>query len=227
MSIDATERYVDEEMAFRQAFQGLLQGTWTAEPGIVTTPIATDGTCGVQLAIMATKTNPDATTTLVKIPALIYCPVKFFGGGGLFLTHPVAQNDEVLVIFAKRCIDSWWQNGGVQAPLEYRLMDIHDGFCLPGVFSKPNALGGASGGPPVSQTSVQLRTPTTVLMDVSTTLITMYVNLKVNGTVIATGDITAGSGGADSVDMTMHTHKVPNVASGSGTITTTGPIAGT
>jgi hypothetical protein len=211
MSIQSTERYVDEESAFRQAFQGLQTGIWTAEPGIIQSVLAQDGTTSVQLAIKGTTVNPDSTTNLVNIVKLQKVPVKFFGGGGLFMTHPIAQGDDCLVVFARRCIDSWWQQGGVQAPFEFRLHDINDGFCIPGFFSVPRALAN------VSMTSIQLRSATTVIMDVTATQITVNVPIVSNSTITAAGDITAGEGSSN-VSVLTHKHQyIP----GSGSVTLT------
>ena len=64
-------------------------------------------------------------------------PVVFPGGGGFALTFPVAAGDECLVVFASRCIDAWWQSGGVGEPMEPRMHDLSDGFALIGVRSQP------------------------------------------------------------------------------------------
>ncbi len=48
-----------------------------------------------------------------------------------------------------------------------------------------------------------------------------------NGAIHATGAITAGYGTGDQVDLQAHDHNVVNVGGGTGTITTTAPIAGT
>ena len=78
-------------------------------------------------------------------------PVHFPRGGGCTLTFPVAKGDECLVVFAARCIDSWWQSGGVQAPAEHRVHDLSDGFAFVGFFSQATKISG------ISTNSVQLR----------------------------------------------------------------------
>jgi hypothetical protein len=54
------------------------------------------------------------------------------------------------VVFASRCIDGWWQSGGVQPPAEFRMHDLSDGFAIPG-----RARSRASSN--VSTTTAQLR----------------------------------------------------------------------
>src|SRR5690606_4330979 len=73
----------------------------------------------------------------LRIPLLLDCPVVFPGGGGVTLTFPIKPGDEALVVLASRCIDSWWQLGGVQGQAEQRMHDLSDGFVLAGVRSQP------------------------------------------------------------------------------------------
>ena len=49
----------------------------------------------------------------MPLPLLLDCPVYFPSGGNCTLTFPVQPGDECLVVFASRCIDAWWQSGGV------------------------------------------------------------------------------------------------------------------
>lgn len=76
----------------------------------------------------------------VNLPELVDVPVCFPGGGGYFMTFPVAQGDECVLVFSERAIDFWWQNGGVQLPAEYRTHDLSDAFAFVGVNSKPHRL---------------------------------------------------------------------------------------
>lgn len=106
----------------------------------------------VQPAIMAiVRTASAQVGTPVQLPPLIDVPVIFAQGGGFALTFPIQEGDEVLVIFAQRCIDNWWAQGGVQQQAEIRMYDISDGFAIPGICSLPNVV------PDVSFNSVQLR----------------------------------------------------------------------
>ncbi|MFW8450019.1 Gp138 family membrane-puncturing spike protein, partial [Klebsiella pneumoniae] len=64
----------------------------------------------------------------VNLPLLVDVPVVFPRGGGCTLTFPVKPGDECLVIFADRCIDFWWQSGGIQEPVDERMHDLSDAF---------------------------------------------------------------------------------------------------
>ena len=66
-------------------------------------------------------------------------------------TYKVKPGDECLVVFASRCIDAWWQSGGIQSPAEARMHDLSDGFAIPGPWSQAAKIEG------VSASAVQLR----------------------------------------------------------------------
>lgn len=133
------------------ALDGLRSGLWTSMPGIIQSFNAGAVTATVQLAIKGIVHAPDGTAQFVNMPLLVDVPVHFPRGGGCTLTFPVAKGDECLVVFAARCIDGWWQSGGVQAPMDPRIHDLSDGFAFVGFFSQATKIGG------ISTASTQLR----------------------------------------------------------------------
>ena len=100
---------------------------------------------------MAKIRNQDGSYADVAMPILVDVPVVFPCGGGYTLTFPVQPGDEALIVFGNRCIDAWWQSGGVQQQAEIRMHDLSDGFALVGPRSQPRVL------PGVSTSAVQLR----------------------------------------------------------------------
>lgn len=114
----------------------------TAMPGIVTAVDLEALTASVQPAIKERIEHEDGATEWVQLPVLLDCPIVFPHAGGASLSFPVKAGDEVLLIFASRCIDGWWANSGVNPPLEYRMHDLSDGFCVPGVWSQPRRIKG-------------------------------------------------------------------------------------
>jgi len=151
--IDQRERVGDRIDALRTAIQGELSELWTSLPGIVDSVDFTKMVCTVKPAIRGLYTNIKGVQIWIDPPLLIFVPIVFPVGGGFALTLPLAQGDEVLVIFAARCIDAWWQNGGYQnTQPELRLHDIGDGFCIPGPRSLPEVI------PGISSTTAQFRT---------------------------------------------------------------------
>lgn len=221
--------------------EGFQSGVWTAMPGIVQSVDWTSMTCVVQPAIKGTIQDQNGNNTQVNYPLLLDVPIVFPSVAGFAITLPLALNDEVLVVFASRCIDAWFQLGGIQAPMEARMHDLSDGFCIPGVHSKPNILAS------ISTTQAQLRnkagttfigidamgnvnitSPAAINLTgnvvVTGTIaasggLTASAGLTVTGAITATGEITAKQGGAG-IDLSGHKHT--GVTTGSGT--SAGPV---
>jgi Phage protein Gp138 N-terminal domain len=149
--MDRRERLDDPEESLRMAMEGSQARLWTAMPCIVSSVDLIAQTLVVQPAIKGEVTNTDGTTSLVNMPVLVDVPIVWPRAGGFALTFPIAVNDEVLVVFASRCIDAWWQNGGVGAPAEVRMHDLSDGFAILAPTSQPKKLAN------VSAANVQLR----------------------------------------------------------------------
>lgn len=144
------ERLADLNESLLAAMDASKGTIWTALPGIIQSFDAAKMTCVVKPAIKGSKVVNGARE-FVSMPLLLDCPVIFPNGGGFSLTFPIASGDECLVLFSSRCIDSWWALGGEQNPFEHRMLDLSDGFVLPGPRSKPRAI------PAISTTNVQLR----------------------------------------------------------------------
>lgn len=151
--MDTRQRYIDPEETIRVALEELQCRIWTAIPGIVQSYNPVAGTVEVQIAIQGVRALYDGSAKYVDITQLVDVPVKYSRGGGVTLTFPIAAGDEALIVFACRCIDSWWQNGGTQnVPMNASLMhDIGDGFALIGPFSQKTILDS------ISTTTAQLR----------------------------------------------------------------------
>jgi len=151
MSISIEQRLNDPQVALQLALDATVAGLWTALPGIVQSFNASAVTAKIQPAIQGVVIQPDGTRKAVNLPLLLDVPVVFPRGGGATLTFPVKGGDECLVVFASRCIDAWWQSGGIQLPMEMRKHDLSDGFALIGPQSQAKKIAGISGD------SVQLR----------------------------------------------------------------------
>lgn len=205
--MDRNERSPDSVETFRIAFQGAQSQMWTALPGIIDSVDFNGdmpGTVNVQPAIAIEIRNPDGSTSATRLPLLLDCPVIFPSGGGFTLTFPIAAGDECLVILAARCIDNWYDLGGVQGEAEFRLHDLSDGFCLVGPRSKAREL------PAISATNVELRS------DAGTAVISIrdnsevYVHSDASVIIDADGDVSVQAGG--DVNVTAGGDLVANVA---------------
>ncbi len=149
--MDRKERFEDPQVALLAALQGWQSELHTAMPGIIQSFDPAKKTCTIQPSIQYKMINPDGTKTWLTLPLLLDCPVVFPSGGGYTLTFPVAQGDECLVIFAERCIDAWWQSGGINQQAVFRMHDLSDGFAFVGASSVPHVQ------PNISVNSAQLR----------------------------------------------------------------------
>lgn len=150
--MDRRERFDDPVESVRAAIEGALSETWSSMPGIVQSFDPKAMTVTVQPSIRGRIERPDGSIASVNLPLLVDVPVVYPGGGGFTLTFPIRLGDECLVLFADRCIDSWWQSGGIGEPLEARMHNLSDGFALVGPRSLARSL------PSVSTQNTQLRT---------------------------------------------------------------------
>ncbi|MCA7953842.1 hypothetical protein LGM43_26595 [Burkholderia seminalis] len=149
--MDKLLRYGDLQAALQTAMRAQRAEMWTALPGEIESFDAAAQTCTVQLTVSVQVRADDGSLSSEALPVLVDCPVQFPSGGDCSLTFPVVRGDECLVVFASRCIDAWWQSGGVQKQAELRMHSLSDGFALLGFRSQPRMLAN------VSTSSAQLR----------------------------------------------------------------------
>ncbi|MBD2779084.1 phage baseplate assembly protein V [Xenorhabdus szentirmaii] len=146
------ERINQPETPFILMKEAISSGLYVSVPCIVQSFNADAVTVTAQPAIRWSVTNSEGNTESVALPLLVDVPVIFPRGGGVTLTFPIQPGDECLVIFADRCIDYWWQNGGIQEPVDPRQHNLSDGFAIVGPQSQARKIRG------ISTSSAQLRT---------------------------------------------------------------------
>ncbi|MDR2573960.1 MAG: hypothetical protein LBC94_06415 [Desulfovibrio sp.] len=151
--MDRRERFDDPVEATRAALDGRQAEIWTALPGIVQSFDPAAMTVSVQPAVKGWIEDESGKGKPVNLPLLVDVPVVFPCGGGFTLTHPIKPDDECLVIFASRCIDGWWQAGGIGGTPDSRMHDLSDGIAIVGPRSQARKLD-----PAVDAENVQLRT---------------------------------------------------------------------
>lgn len=204
------ERTEDPSEALRLALLGWQSDIWTALPGIVESVDLAKGTCTVQPAVQGLFRQKDGSQTLVTMPLCLDVPISWPTGGGYTLTFPLKKGDEGQLVFNSRCIDAWWQSGGVQPQAEIRFHDLSDAAFHPGIRSQPRVLAD------VSEDNVQLRADDgSSYVEIAEAQMTLKHPTKVKvdspiaeftGEIRATGEITAKYGTGDSVTQTGHTH---------------------
>lgn len=142
--ITNNERQDSPELVLKAVADSLSTSLRVAMPGIIQSFDAGAVTATIQPAVKASVRQSDGSLSSVALPLLVDVPVVFPRGGGVTLTFPVAAGDECLVVFADRCIDYWWQNGGVQEPVDQRQHHLADAFALIGPQSQANKISGIS-----------------------------------------------------------------------------------
>lgn len=215
------------------AFDAFAAQLWTSLPGIIQSFDPVAQTCTIVPAVQGAVITPSGEVQLVDLPVLVDCPVLWPNGGGFTLTFPIEPGDEGLIMFASRCIDSWWESGSSTPvpPAEIRFHDLSDGFVMVGPRSLPKAISG------VSTTSTQLRkddgtayveisdngdiklkSPTLVTIDSPQTICTGTLTVEGlltyqdgmtgagGGDITGTVTVTSGDVVADSKSLKTHTH---------------------
>lgn len=217
------ERIDDLLVAVQHALDGVQPGIWTALPGIVENVDLEKGTCSVQPAIKAQLTDKTGKKSWVAITMCVDVPIQFMGTDEFAFTFPFKKGNEGLLVFACRCIDSWWQSGGVQTQAELRMHDLSDGFFVPGFRSQAKKLTNinpdfpewrnAAGTVKMTQTATGWRVTGT--FDVDGTLglsggIVALDGTTYTGSFVTTAEITRGFGTANKVSLGTHGHPANN-----------------
>ncbi|HBQ5923345.1 TPA: hypothetical protein PCH36_000666 [Klebsiella pneumoniae] len=151
MPVALNSQLGSKEQADAQLAQAIMSAMRVSMPGIIQSFDPDSVTAVVQPAIKGAEQDESGSEVSVNLPLLVDVPVVFPRGGGCTLTFPVSEGDECLVIFADRCIDFWWQSGGVQEPVDGRMHDLSDAFCIVGPQSQAKKIGG------ISNSAVELR----------------------------------------------------------------------
>ena len=134
----------DKEEANRLLLDSHQTTVWTALPCIISSYNNVAITVECVPTVQGIVTAEDGTLSLVNLPKLVDVPVCFPRGGPFTLTFPIAAGDECLVIFSSRCIDGWWQAGGIAPPTDLRMHDLSDGFAIVGPFSQATKIANVS-----------------------------------------------------------------------------------
>jgi hypothetical protein len=152
MSVSPQSLAGGEQQAMKVLSDTIFSMLRVSLPGIIESfdPIAC--TCTVQPALKGQTADELGNMKSAPLPLLVDVPVVFPRGGGCTITFPVKSGDECLVVFSDRCIDFWWQSGGVQETVDPRQHDLSDAFAIVGPQSQANVISN------ISTTTLQMRT---------------------------------------------------------------------
>ncbi|MCW2485713.1 phage baseplate assembly protein V [Candidatus Symbiopectobacterium sp. NZEC127] len=152
MAVSLKSQIGGNQQALDAISDKVLSSLRAAIVGIIQSFDADEVTCVVQPSIQGASTDSSGVVSSLSLPLLVDVPVVFPRGGGCTLTFPVSPGDECLIVFADRCIDFWWQSGGVQEPVSNRMHSLSDAFVIVGAQSQANKISG------ISTNATQLRT---------------------------------------------------------------------
>ncbi|WP_142631213.1 Gp138 family membrane-puncturing spike protein [Raoultella planticola] len=219
MPVALNSQLGSKEQADAQLAQAIMSAMRVSIPGIIQSFDPDAVTAVVQPAIKGVEHDESGAEVSVSLPLLVDVPVVFPRGGGCTLTFPVKEGDECLVIFADRCIDFWWQSGGIQEPVDGRMHDLSDAFCIVGPQSQAKKISG------ISTTAAQLRT------DDGSAFIEVAAGHDV--TVKTPGKLTASADGGTEItspeiilngNVTINGNLSQGMGDGGGTATMRGPV---
>ncbi|OWO82957.1 translation initiation factor IF-2 [Photorhabdus luminescens] len=218
--INTDERLNRPEAVFFAMQEVISAGLYVSLPCIIQSFDADAITVTAQPAIRWKIRKKDGELESVSLPLLVDVPVIFPRGGGVTLTFPVKAGDECLVVFADRCIDYWWQSGGVQEPVDPRQHNLSDGFALVGPQSQQQKITN------ISTNTAQLRSDdgaAYIELDPNNHNITVITPAKLNakangGTEITSPEIILNG------NVTINGNLSQGMGAGGGTATMQGPV---
>jgi hypothetical protein len=201
----------------RKAIDAGLIETHTALPAIVDTFNATTQRARVNVAINRISLIDGSE---VLTPPVFDVPVFFPSGGGYSLTVPVAQGDEVLLVFCERDIGPWKRSGSRRKPVERHRHQYIDAIAFAGIRSNPKALSS------YSTNSAQLRKDDgSAFVEVSNSEIKLDIGGTGGATFHTNGSVTFANGASitaagdfvSATSITLDTHVHGGVTTGGGT----------
>lgn len=124
---------------FNQMFHNAMKKVYTAIPAHIVAFDAARQVAQIQIGILRVDVNGETSAP----PPIIECPVLFLGDT-FTVEFQIDAGCEGLAIFSQRCIDGWFQTGGVAANPLARFHDMSDCLFIPGFRPMPNVISGFS-----------------------------------------------------------------------------------
>lgn len=192
----------------KRTFVEMMKDVGTSIPGHILSWEPDRQMAQVQIGIQRVDTEGVGIT-----PApIIECPVFVYGSNNFSIDIKLEPNDEGMILFSQRCIDSWVDTGGVANNPILRFHDISDACFIPGFRSQPGKIINHN------NDGIRLRNKAG----------DQYVWLKDNGDIeskgatwhhigeiTSTGDMTAGSG-SENISLINHDHVINSGSSAPG-----------
>lgn len=127
----------------REAISARLVDVHTAMPGRVESYDAAGQTADVQPQLKRVVRSATGERTAEELPVIPSVPVGFPGGGGFFVSFPLAVGDTGLLIFSEYSIDRWRTQGEQVDPADERRHGLSGAIFVPGLKTQAGALADA------------------------------------------------------------------------------------
>ena len=114
----------------RRAFEEQVKEVYTAMPGVVLAYDPETRCASVRGAIDILTTDGER----IQRPELRDVPVVFPSSAGFSLLFPLAEGDDVLLLFSMRGLQDWKDDGAYAVPDEVSLFSEHDAIAIPGLW---------------------------------------------------------------------------------------------
>lgn len=134
----------DLATVIREAIAARLAEVHTSIPAVVESySPGPPATVKVSIGLQFHRRGDEGERIAYTPPQLAAVPVLYPGAGGYSLTWPLAQGDEVLLVFGERSLSEWLANGGAnKTPRHARRHSLSDPVAIPGLRSRPGKLDG-------------------------------------------------------------------------------------
>ena len=114
------------ERSIQTGIDSALKELHTCLPGVVTKVTHATQLIDVQLTLKRKLAGE-----FQNLPLLVDVPIRYYKSATFSITFPIEVNDNVIIIFSERSIDTWLQDGGIQKPDDIRKFSLSDAFALP------------------------------------------------------------------------------------------------
>jgi hypothetical protein len=150
----------------------------------------------------------------IEYPILGDVPVVIMGGGGTYISHPIAAGDQCLLLFCDYMIDNWWVTGEAQPSIVPRKHDISDAIAIVGLNATPKAIQDYS-----DYLRLQYSSESSIVIgeqiDVNNETINLNGNTTNSGTMEVVGDVAMDANATVANDLTAVSLNATSAATGS------------
>lgn len=150
----------------------------------------------------------------IEYPSLEKVPVVIMGGGGTYISHPISEGDQCLLLFCDFMIDSWWISGEAKTSIVPRKHDISDAIAIVGLNATPKAINDYS-----DYLRLHYNENSSIVIgeqiDVNNETINLNGNTTNSGTMNVVGDVTMDADATVAQTLTATTLNATSAANGS------------